>query len=91
LPQFPLTALQFQREQQREHRRLFADDYMALDLIFCEPDGNYHQPDLVSQVVIRRLRKAGIKSGSFHTSDWGSLPSGRCGTGRIPTRTSNPC
>jgi integrase len=57
----------FHREQQQEHRRLFGVDYKNLDLIFCEPDGNYHQPDLVSQVIIRRIRKAGIKNGSFHT------------------------
>jgi integrase len=67
LPQSALLALRFQREQQQEHRRLFATDYKNLDLIFCEPDGNYHQPDLVSQVIIRRIRKAGIKNGSFHT------------------------
>jgi integrase len=67
LPQSALAALRFQREQQQENRRLFAADYKALDLIFCESDGNYHLPDLVSQVIIRRIRKAGIKNGSFHT------------------------
>ena len=67
LPQSALTALRFQREQQQEHRRLFSTDYNNLDLILCEPDGNYHQPDLVSQVVIRRLRKASVKNGSLHT------------------------
>jgi integrase len=67
LPQSALAALRFQRDQQQEHRRLFGADYRNLDLMFCEPDGNYHQPDLVSQVIIRRIRKAGIKNGSFHT------------------------
>ena len=67
LPQSALLALSFQRDQQQEHRRLFGADYKNLDLFFCEPDGNYHQPDLVSQVIIRRIRKAGIKNGSFHT------------------------
>jgi integrase len=67
LPQSALAALRFQREQQQEHRLLFAADYRTFDLIFCEPDGNYHQPDLVSQVVIRRMRKAEVKDGSIHT------------------------
>jgi len=67
LPQSALAALRFQREQQQEHRRLFAADYKSLDLIFCELDGDYHQPDLVSQVIIRRMRKAGIQNGSLHT------------------------
>jgi integrase len=67
LPQSALAALRFQRDQQQVHRKLFAGDYKNLDLIFCEPDGGYHKPDLVSQVIIRRIRKAGIKDGSFHT------------------------
>jgi len=32
-----------------------------------QPSGAYHEPDLVSQVVIRRMRKAGINEASFHT------------------------
>jgi integrase len=36
-------------------------------MIICEVDGNYLQPDLVSQVIVRRMRKAGIKEGSLHT------------------------
>lgn len=67
LPQSALAALRFQRDQQQENRRLFGADYKNLDLVFCESDGDYHQPDLVSQVIIRRIRKAGIKNGSFHT------------------------
>jgi integrase len=67
LPQSTITALQFQRDQDAEHRRLFAGDYQNHGLIFCQPDGSYHEPDLVSQVVIRRMRKAGITVGSIHT------------------------
>jgi integrase len=37
------------------------------DLIFCETDGSHYEPDLVSQVIIGRMRKAGIKKGSLHT------------------------
>jgi len=62
-----VAALRFLRDQQREHRRMFAGDYQDHGLIFCQPDGNYQQPDLVSQVVVRRMRKAGIKKASFHT------------------------
>jgi len=67
LPRAAIAALQFLRDQQQEHRRLFGSDYKDNDLIFCQPDGSYLEPDLVSQVIIRRMRKAGIKKGSFHT------------------------
>jgi integrase len=68
LPPSTIVALQFQRDQQAEHRRLFAGDYKDNGLIFCQPDGDFYEPDLVSQVVIRRMRKAGISGTSLHTS-----------------------
>ena len=43
------------------------DLHLDQDLVFAEPNGDYLQPDLVSQTVIRRIRKAGIKRGSFHS------------------------
>jgi integrase len=67
MPPSAIVALQSLRSQQQEHRRLFAGDYKDLDLIFCEADGSYLQPDLVSQVIVRRMRKAGIQEGSLHT------------------------
>jgi integrase len=67
LPPSAIVALQFQRELQAEHRRLFAGDYKENGLIFCQPDGNFHEPDLISQIVIRRMRKAGISGTSIHT------------------------
>jgi integrase len=67
LPQSALVALRFHKEQQQEHRRLYATDYKERDLIFCEPDGNHHQPDLISQVIVRRMHKAGISDASMHT------------------------
>jgi integrase len=67
LPQSALAALRFQREQQQEHRRLFAGDYVERNLIFCAPDGDYHRPDLLSQVLVRRMWKAGIKDASAHS------------------------
>jgi integrase len=62
-----IAALRFLHEQQTEHRRLFAGDYKDLELIFCQPNGDYLRPDLVSQVIIRRLKKAGIKDASLHS------------------------
>ncbi len=67
LPQKAVAALQFLREEQKEHRQLFAGSYREHDLVFCQPEGSYREPDLVSQVVIRRMRKAGIKQASIHT------------------------
>jgi integrase len=68
LPQWSgITVLQFLRSEQREQRRLFAGDYRDNDLVFCQPDGRYLEPDLISQVIVRRMRKAGIEVGSLHT------------------------
>jgi len=67
LPQAAIIALQFQRDQQAEHRRQFGREYRDDSLVFCQPDGTRLQPDLVSQVIIRRLRKAGIKDASMHS------------------------
>lgn len=67
LPETAIAALQFQRDQQREHKKKFGADYRENDLVFAEPNGDFLQPDLVSQTIVRRMRKAGIKRGSFHT------------------------
>ena len=67
LPQSGIAALQFLLGEQREHRRLFGGDYRSNDLVFCQEDGSYYEPDLVSQTVVRRMRMAGIKKGSLHT------------------------
>jgi integrase len=67
LPQTAIAALQFQREEQAEHKRKFGTDYVERDLVFAQPNGDFLDPALVSQIVIRRMRKAGIKSGSFHS------------------------
>jgi len=61
-----IAALRFEQDRQQEHRRLYGPDYQG-DLIFCEPDGSYLQPHLVSQVIVRRLQKAGIEDASLHT------------------------
>jgi integrase len=67
LPHSALVALEFLREQQAQHRRLFAGDYQPHGLIFCRADGGYYKPDLVSHTIITRMRRAGIKGASFHT------------------------
>ena len=67
LPQSGVVALQFLRSEQDEHRRLFSGDYQYNDLVFCQPDGRYYEPDLVSAISIRGMRKAGIAAGSLHT------------------------
>jgi len=48
LPQSALTALLFQQERQREHKRMFGGDYRVLNLVFSQPDGSYLDPALVS-------------------------------------------
>jgi integrase len=67
LSQGAIVALQFQREQQQEHRRMFAADYQERGLIFAAPNGDFLKPDLVSQVIVRRLKKAGITDASMHS------------------------
>ena len=67
LPHSALTAMRFLCDQQRAHRRTFGADYQDRDLIFAEPNGDYLQPDLISQVIIRRMKLAGIPDASLHT------------------------
>ncbi len=62
-----ITALRFQQEQQKEHRRLCGADSKDNNLAFCKVDGRFLMPDLVSQVIVRRMKKAGIKDASLHT------------------------
>jgi integrase len=61
------VALRFLHDQQQDWRESFGPDYKNEDLIFAGPDGDYLKPDLVSQVIVRRMRKAGIARASFHT------------------------
>jgi integrase len=54
-------------EQQQEYRRLYGSDYHENNLVFCWPDGSFLPPHKVTQTVVRRMRKAGIKDASLHT------------------------
>ena len=45
---------------------MFGTDYCG-EMVFSKPDGSHLLPDLVSQTIVRRLRKAGIKGASLHT------------------------
>ena len=65
--QSAIATLRFQQEQQIEHRRLCGADYAVHNLVFCQPDGSYLLPDLLSQTIVRRMRKAGIQNASLHT------------------------
>lgn len=67
LGQIALAALRFLRDQQQEHKRVFGADYQDRNLIFAEVNGDYLQPDLVSQTIVRRMRKARINDASLHT------------------------
>jgi integrase len=62
-----IAALRFQQTRQNEHRRLCGEAYEKHDLILCQPGGTHFSPDLVSQAICRRMRKAGIKDASLHT------------------------
>jgi integrase len=62
-----ITTLKFLQDQQREYRRLCGYDYRDNKLVFCFPDGSFLPPHKLSQTIIRRMRKAGIKDASLHT------------------------
>jgi len=66
LGQTAIASLRFLNEQQQEYRRMYGADYKG-ELVFCEPDGSHLWPHLVSQTIVRRMEKAGIKDASLHT------------------------
>jgi integrase len=64
--QSAIAALRFEQTKQEGYRALVGPNYKG-QLVFCHPDGSNLLPDLVSQTIIRRLRKVGIKDASLHT------------------------
>jgi integrase len=44
LPQAAMVALQFLKEQQTQHSRLFGSDYRDQGLVFCKPNGDFLTP-----------------------------------------------
>jgi integrase len=69
LPASLVEVLRFHRERQDENRRLFGPDYRAdLNLVFCNPQGGFLNPDSVSSKASMIARKAGFGKGvSLHT------------------------
>lgn len=61
-----IASLRFLQDQQQEYRRLYGADYKG-ELVFCQPDGSHHWPHLISQTIVRRMERAGIKDASLHT------------------------
>jgi integrase len=60
-----VELLKFHREMQEESRRLFVSDYQTdLDVVFCDPMGNYLKPDTVTAKACLLARKAGLGKGS---------------------------
>ena len=64
-----MSLLEFQRERQEENRQLFGSDYHTeLDLVFCDPTGDYLKPNLVSSKACLIARRVGFPKGvSMHT------------------------
>jgi len=69
LPKTAIEALKRIRVRYEERRAMFAGDYDAasLDLVFCQPDGNFIRPDTVTKAVRRLAKKAGFARVSLHT------------------------
>lgn len=62
LPNVAIDALKELRQRQKT-----GGTYNPRGFVFCNAKGRHLRPDLVSQVVVRRLRKAGIPDASLHT------------------------
>jgi len=63
-----VALLTSHRERQQEHRRFFGQDYRTdLDLVFCDPAGDYLKPDSVTAKACLIAKKAGLKHVGIHT------------------------
>jgi integrase len=63
-----VEMLKEHRTVQEENRRLFGPDYRKdLDLVFCDPQGNYLKPDSITAKVSLIAKQAGFKAVGIHT------------------------
>ena len=68
LPASVVEVLKFHRKQQDRNRLLFGGDYRTdVDLVFCDPSGEYLKPDSITAQACLAARKAGFKSVGIHT------------------------
>lgn len=68
LPASCVEILNCLREQQAGYRRMLGPDYKAeLNLVFCDPKGDYLKPDSVTAKACLIAKKAGLKDTSLHT------------------------
>ena len=68
LPASVVEVLKFHREQQERNRILFGEDYRTdLDLVFCDPSGEYLKPDSITAKACLAARKAGFENVGIHT------------------------
>jgi integrase len=50
-----------------ENRKMCGPDYSELNLVFCDPAGNYLKPDSITAKVCLMARKLGLEHVSMHT------------------------
>jgi integrase len=63
-----VESLKQHRAQQEENRRMCGPDYRTdLDLVFCDPAGNYLKPDSITAKVALIAKKAGFSHVCIHT------------------------
>jgi integrase len=68
LPRDAIEALKRVKTSQAKMREMYAADYRTdLDLVFCQPSGDYIRPDTVTKAVRRLAKKAGFSRVSLHT------------------------
>lgn len=68
LPQSTVAMLQSHKTAQENNSRMFGRDYRTdLDLVFCDPKGEYLKPDSITAKVCLIARKMGLKHVSLHT------------------------
>jgi integrase len=63
-----IEVLEEIRKEQEQLRALFGDKYKTeLDLVFCQSDGSFIRPDVVTKAARRLAKQAGLAGVSLHT------------------------